>query len=902
MNRPPRVQLSGESVPRGGGHRRLITRLALRDIVRHKARSLLVVLLVALPVALVSGVGTADWQANQGVEANLLVQFGDADFIVEPLGSWDGSCRQVSLSKPSCESGRGAETPSVLAARQRSALEHLSLPGAELYPQRSATAGIAWRGVSVRAHVTGIDATAMRSTAVVVPDSPLPGPDEVWLSADGAERYGWKVGDTIDVDGHPYRVTGLTRTDGGGIADIWTAPTSRLAKDGTLTLYGRGQVPTAAQVKRLNAQGLGVMTRDATATVLEQTEDTTAFSLTVLLGVLAAMVTATVAGAAFAIGARQQRRMLALLGVTGACRSDLSGVLWRQGWLLGLLGSVVGVVVGNGLGNALTALGNATSTTYPVPHAVNVDYSLAAFVIGLGSSVVASWFPARAVSRQDALVGVRRAESPCAPARRPWWAMVLLVSGVAGTVVSVAHYRSLHPLGGLDGSEDLFLPLTACLVCLYVGVLGSLGWLLDKIARPGRRRLSIRLALRDLARNRARAVACVAAVFAVTTLTSALTTVAAGTDSNIVAGHQIAYDTHVGVLSGDPFSQVRSTPQVEARRVDVVRSVLGPQVRAAQATTVTDSPASRQPGESGGGADATGSGQDPATAADVYTVSAVYPPTAEPDGTYSTLAPVVAPTDELVAVLTGRKVDPAMRAALARGAVVLDPALIRNGSVELDLGLARQGQPMTVRVPASAPVTVVGNAMPVLVDPALLAQKVPSLRIGSQTTAPQTYLRWPVPPDAEQARAIDDGLTAVTGEPNQLNREAGPDRAMATVCRWVALVGSVVLLAVGSLVVALTLSDSRASRAVLASVGAAPSTLRGMASVHALVTALLGAALGLVVGAVPIALAMWGAGMTGHPVIPWGWLALPVLAAPLVLTVGVRVLVPAARPAVRRRT
>lgn len=51
------VRLSGDAIARGRPHRRLINRLAVRDIGRHKLRSLLIVMLIALPVAIMSGLG-----------------------------------------------------------------------------------------------------------------------------------------------------------------------------------------------------------------------------------------------------------------------------------------------------------------------------------------------------------------------------------------------------------------------------------------------------------------------------------------------------------------------------------------------------------------------------------------------------------------------------------------------------------------------------------------------------------------------------------------------------------------------------------------------------------------------------------------------------------------------------
>ena len=96
-----RVRLSGEAIARGRPHRRVINRLAVRDIGRHKMRSLLIVMLIALPVAVMSGLGVL-LRSDGSISANqVLTNYGDADMIISPMSNWDGHCSCLLYTSPS---------------------------------------------------------------------------------------------------------------------------------------------------------------------------------------------------------------------------------------------------------------------------------------------------------------------------------------------------------------------------------------------------------------------------------------------------------------------------------------------------------------------------------------------------------------------------------------------------------------------------------------------------------------------------------------------------------------------------------------------------------------------------------------------------------------------------------
>ena len=114
------VRLSGDVIARGRSHRRLINRLAVRDIGRHKVRSLLIVLLIALPVAIMSGLGVL-LQADGSISGNQLgANYGDADMIITALSDWNGHCSQQEPTVAQCDDG--AKPNARQRAQQQAAL------------------------------------------------------------------------------------------------------------------------------------------------------------------------------------------------------------------------------------------------------------------------------------------------------------------------------------------------------------------------------------------------------------------------------------------------------------------------------------------------------------------------------------------------------------------------------------------------------------------------------------------------------------------------------------------------------------------------------------------------------------------------------------------------------------
>lgn len=893
----------------GGGRAswRLITRLARRDIARHKARAVLVMLLIALPVAMIGGLAVVWNLAGGSIDDYVEQQFGNADLAVAPLGDWDGHCHQDNLGDAACTAG-SKETPTGDAARQTAALAAVRLPGVTLQPVRTKGVTANWKGLDVDAQVTGADQLRLRTQQIALPRgaTAMPGAHQIWINAEAAQRYGWGVGATVRIDGTAYRVSGLVRAASWPAVQIWVGPDHPLAGGGDLSWYGTGPTPSTAQVRALNDSGLGVVDRAGYGQMQGSGADLTS---TIAVGALAALVTATIAGAAFAIGARQQRRALALLGATGADRRVLVRMVSAQGVLLGMCGALAGAALGTGLGNAFVAWQNGRTLTYPQPLGVPWASAAGAILLGVIAATVAAWIPAHSVAGQDVLAGVRGAETPSSPARFPWIGLGLVVAGVATGAWAAMSYRRTHPsLDDTAGEEQLMIPLVIGIVLLFVGMVASLSWLVARVSRPGSRgRLATRFALRDLARNRGRGTACVAASMAVMALFSAVLVLMGTQYATDLATYRPSFPEHVAALQGTDDAGEPIGDRVADKQLRAVRAEVGTAGEPVRERAVMRCSVSGEGGSDQHIGDAARPHCEEAMTIMVRTsaVAGAGATEADAEGSYSYDSRHVMVDDgSLYKVLTGRAPDARVRAALSRGVVVFDGHFAPRGTTTVSLDHSTKTDDFAVTrsvVPALVVPGVPGSSVPALIGPdaaARIAGVAPSqLRLGGV----RTWMRLQQTPSQAQSDRINAAIARSTSLQQGLSYETGPSRSSLTLLRWSAGLAAVLSLTVAVVVLALSLSDSRASRSALASVGAATAALKGIAAVQALVTVGLGSVLGALVGAVPMALAVWGAGPSMILAVPWGHLFALALGVPALMGVAVRFLVPAARPVLRRR-
>ncbi|KXA68237.1 efflux ABC transporter, permease protein [Cutibacterium avidum] len=867
------VRLSGEAVARGRSHRRLITRLAARDIRRHKARSLLIVLLIALPVAIMSGLGTILDADGTTTDSETVSKYGDADMLIMPIEDWDGHCSQDSPDFAYCDI-QGSPTPE-LRARQRQAMENLHVAGHELYPLRVRTVDVAWRSATLEGAVKGIDLTAVRPDRMELPSGPMPRGNNVWASGSAAKKYGWSTGSHVTIDGRQRTITGLTRERSSSYEPtFWVGPEDPLVRNGALTYYVKGPQLAKEQIAKLNASGLGVEERQ-----LDSASDNAGvvagqmFALVLAAVVLSSVVTATIASAAFSIGARQQRRMLALLGTTGAARRDLMGVMIGQGLLLGSTGAVLGVVLGIGAANVFVVIGRRANPGYLLTYSVNWEYAIVGLVIGLLAAVVACWLPAREVARQDVLMGVRHAEAAASPVRRP---MAAIVVAIIGALVGIG-WVVLDRVNTSDPYDvvPLNIGIVVTIVILYLAAVLALPWLVNKASIPPSSRLAIRFALRDLNRNRGRAVAGAAASMAITVLAGVFVTLADGSAIQDRNSYQPSYAANVARLTGDDGHDHFASEKRMSKEVEQVEAVFGPSVKYQRALEPVTCDKDGQNCRNGLSVDAPSSApRDNEMARSLSVPSAVID-----DGT-------------LYELLTGQKADGKVMKALDKGIILFQPDARGRSQVSVFRDDEPNGSHELEVTAIKAPDSSLGLQMPALIGRNTAAKALGVSPDAMKTQTTDMWLRLPHPPTSEGGDRLQNSLMDITGSTSDFQWEEGFSDFSGTVVRWAAIIGALLATFVGAVVLALTLSDSSVSRTAIASVGASTATLRRMVAAQAFVTTGIGQVLGLIVGFVPVVI-MIGCADTMQPV-PWpvGWLALIVVAPPVLLAIVARWCVP----------
>jgi putative ABC transport system permease protein len=512
----------------------LALRIARRDARRHRGRTLLVVAMVGLPVLAIVGADTL-YRSNDVTPVEALpTTLGAADAQLV------GDSRERIWADPATgevwqQTSDEGNSPWTRAEVER-ALPHGSEVVEELAGQTSFRTELGYAQVAALA--ADLD-DPLRDGVAELLEGRLPEDDgEVAISARIAHR-GIAVGDQLALtrDDVPAEVVGIVRTpeeSGGAVvlppdaADLLTGKRSFFYAD----VPGGLDWPA---VQKLNRLGLGVLSRDvvenpppAAAWLPPGTSpDVTTVSaaeVAVAALIVAALVIEVVllAGPAFAVGVRRQRRDLALVAATGGAPRDLRRAVLASGLLLGGGAAVIGAAIGVGLATAAIPVMEDHSDVLFGP--LDVPWRDALLTVGVGvlAGLAAAYVPARQAARTDvvdALAG-RRGQ-----VRSSWKLPVVgLVVFAAGMVLVVM---------GAQGTE---LGVAGGAVLLLAGVVIAAPWLIGLLTPLGRvLPVPGRLAVRDATRNRTRTAPAVAAVMATV---AGVTALAIGSTSDSAQGRR----------------------------------------------------------------------------------------------------------------------------------------------------------------------------------------------------------------------------------------------------------------------------------------------------------------------------------------------------------------------------
>ncbi|MCW2736980.1 ABC transporter permease [Nocardioides sp.] len=845
--------------------------IAWRDALRHKGRSILVLVMISLPVLAVSAaaviIKTAEVSGIEGADRAL----GTADARIRTEG------RGQVVQAPDPTDGEWAYLGEADYENPFSADDVRTALGvdARLLPVATGWSRARLGDRVIDFSTTGIDLSDPLARGLFdLTDGHLPeAAGDVVVNSAMLDK-GFAVGDELEVNGSTLRIVGSGRDATARTTPVVLGALDDLPSGSTNVrewLVDAGPV-SWSQVRDLNEVG-GIVTSRAVladppdvASMAEQmgydTGRNELLAIVTLIVVMALIEVVLLAGPAFAVGARRHARTLALIAASGGTPAQARRVILASGVVLGLVASAAGLVLGILGGWALLPVVQLFQGEWFGPFEMPWPYLAAIAAFGLVSALLASLVPAWLASRQDVvavLAGRRGDRRP--RASTPVVGLVLLGVGIATSAYGAVASDS--------GNGALWIAVSA--VVSVLGMILVVPVVVSAVARvSGRLPLTARYAARDAARHRTRTVPAVAAVAATVAGVVALGIANASDELENERTYTPQAQMGTGFVSWGPdVLPGEEAPDTAAtwNRIQEAVRVAAPEV---------DVGTLRGP-------------------SDVY----------DPDGYTSTYVEVPRELQESVYSLRtyGQQItvadavdqlglDPATAAA-ADEALAAGRAVVLTADAEGAAEVTIRQETWTVdgTEPESTATDVVpaqlvawdqqelGAAPTSAVVPTALADEI-GLEVGT------TGLRLTGDLDRAAETRIKEAVQGVA-DGTYLYVERGyqrPDEALIILLVLGALGG--VLMLGGTLTATfLALSDARPDLATLSAIGAAPRTRRRVAAAYALVIGFVGALLGAGVGFIPgiaISRPLTGSSDSGpYLAIPWLLIVVIVVALPL---------------------
>lgn len=478
-----------------GASIRALTRVARRDITRHRGRSALVLALIVLPVAGMVAAIAILRTTEPTQDRNDAALMGRADLIAQGLSEaelWTYLPEGSTVEPIAFSSGS------------------IVLPGAK--------PSVTLRGLVLDGLGKGM--------LTLVDGRPPTGTAEVAITGAVARLAGVRLGDQLTLDGTgPATVVGIVENEldlRDRIVVLDPAAITLGSEEFATWLVG---LPESADPQAIVESTLDPATGTPIVNIHSRTTGRLGVmggdssSMILVLGSLALVEAALIASAAFAVSIRRRQRELGLLAATGATPRQLAGTVVAEAAILGLVACVLGIAVGLVGAFALTPFLDELTQRRNPPLVLDAAGFVGPAVIGFVAAMIAAIVPARTAAHVPVMLSLSGRRPPSTPARRG------LRIGLAAVALSVG-MTLLGATLGMNGGETV-----STILMVGGAVLGTLGfgacgpWLLERLETVAvRLPLAGRIAFRDTARARSRSSPIVTAVLASFAATVALGT------------------------------------------------------------------------------------------------------------------------------------------------------------------------------------------------------------------------------------------------------------------------------------------------------------------------------------------------------------------------------------------
>jgi putative ABC transport system permease protein len=381
------------------------------------------------------------------------------------------------------------------------------------------------------------------------------GANQVALTAGVASAFGVGIGDLWHEGGTTRRVVGIVEN-----------PQS-LLDEFALVVSGQVHAPTEVTVL-FDAPGVKASSIGATVQDLQSAASSNALNpetISIAALVIGMLLIALVAVGGFTVLAQRRLRSLGMLESLGATDRNVGLVVRANGVAVGAVGAVIGALVG------LAAWVVYRPTLETSAHHVIGTFALPWLVIALAMilAVAATYFaasrPARAITKVPIVAALSGRPAPPRQIHR---------SAVPGIVVLVIAFLLLGYSGSRSsgGSNQGMPELALGLVALIPGVILLSPFCLSAVARLGLRApIAVRLALRDLARYRARSGSALSAISVGVLIAVIISVVAAARFGNILdyAGPNLASDQINVYTPNGPYGGAVTSAQLKTMEQSV---------------------------------------------------------------------------------------------------------------------------------------------------------------------------------------------------------------------------------------------------------------------------------------------------------------------------------------------
>jgi len=448
-----------------------------------------------------------------------------------------------------------------------------------------------------------------------------PGPGEVAVTEATAERLGLEPGASVTVavdvpDGDAWSTQERELTVSGIVVDppAIVAPVGTVLLDRSvaeeLAAASRGGAVTYDSVLLVAAPGVApddladavraqvptgeVRTADeeAAARTAELTGSTAMLvGLVLAFAAVAVFVAGIVIANTFQVLVAQRRHTLALLRCVGATRAQVRRSVLTEAVLLGVIASVVGIAAGLGLGQAALWFLGSADLGIPVPSVITPDVAtfLTPLLTGVAVTVLSALAPARAATRVAPVSALRPADDPATRAGggrlRRGIATVLAVFGaallagaIAVALITQSDSTVLLALGvGVLGGMVSFAGVLVGAVFVVPRAVRAAGAVWARLAR--RSRPTVRLAAANARRNPRRTSATASALLIGVALVTMMATGAGSARASLNATLDSYFPVDV-MVSGDGMEITHEQIRAVAESEDVVRAVALPSTTA----------------------------------------------------------------------------------------------------------------------------------------------------------------------------------------------------------------------------------------------------------------------------------------------------------------------------------